>query len=226
MSTTEYQHKLKGHHKTSIMMNVPANQLDAMGLSPWTNVDEIPTAGKYERRLALHDAVKAINQHNRPTEDIMFGHSKPGPTDAICHTPISLIQCTVTIPGAGVAGVDLVIPPDTYIFMKENKEWIQHHLTYSKGQTKQTQHLNVITSPEVCSISRYYSFVPKTAKENNEYITAYYNKHVGNNTTLTRNMIHAFYINFKCDYAFDRQEQMNDHCVDTHGSDSPSTLKT
>ena len=69
--------------------------------------------------------------------------------------PIGLVHCTATIPGAGANGVDVVLAGDTYILKKENKAWIEQHLTYSQGQTKDTKDLNLASRPDglffVCS---------------------------------------------------------------------------
>ena len=105
-------------------------QLDAMGLSPAEQTDEIIGQGSYQRRLQLQNAVKTTNQAGvNLLGDVIFA-TKPA-----AHTKSA--RCN--FPGAGAGGADLNIAPDTYIFLDENKAWSAKYLTFSKGQTKDTQ---------------------------------------------------------------------------------------
>ena len=154
-------------------MAVPANQLDAMGLSQADPSDEVLSGGSFARRLALQNAVKTTNQPGLPAnQDVFFATANGTQTrSARCHMPINLIHCTATISGAGAAGVDLVLAGDTYIFMKENKDWIQQNLTWSQGQTKDTRDLNLGSRPDGYSVNKYFRFIPKTVRNSIEHQT-------------------------------------------------------
>ena len=121
----KYHHKPRGHQKTVLIMvgvTYTQAQLDAMGLSPSENTDEILGGGTFTRRLQLQNAVKTTNQV-RVTQigDDIFATKKPvHQKSARCNIPINLIHCTAVIPGAGAGGVDKVLPGDTYIFHEEN----------------------------------------------------------------------------------------------------------
>ena len=94
--------------------------------------------------MALQNAIQASGQPDLPSGDAIFAVRAPtNMKSARCHMPIGMIHCSATVPGAGVNGVDVVLTGDTYILKKENKDWIQQHLTYFQSQTKDTQDLNL-----------------------------------------------------------------------------------
>ena len=162
-------HRLEGHQKEDLIMAgvayTPA-QLEAMDLSP-VNIQhpvEVVPLASYQRRLALQNAVKLTNQEGRIPilGDNIFATQRPDhQQSARCNYPISVVQCTGSIPGAGANGVDLAIAPDTYMFFDKQKLWIEKHLTASLGQDKHSQHLLMASTPAGYPVDKYFKFIPK-----------------------------------------------------------------
>ena len=50
-----------------------------------------------------------------------------------------------------------------------------------------------------------------------DYITEFYNKHIGANTTLTMAMIDTVFTSFKCNEEYFHQDDVNDHSKNVHG---------
>lgn len=61
-------------------------------------------------------------------------------------------------------------------------------------------------------------------RNSEKYITEFYNKHIGANTTLTMAMIDSIFHTFKCNFEYFHQDDVDDHSRDVHGA-IPSTLK-
>ena len=145
-----------------------ARQLDAMGLSPPAQNDEIITHSG--RRLHYQDAVKATNHAGRPTGDDLFNTTRnTNGSAARCNMPCQMITCSATIIGGGAAGANKVLTGETYYMKKEGKTWIEKNLTWNKGDNKDTKNLSLASRPNSYSINKYYEYIPTIMRNSPDY---------------------------------------------------------
>ena len=91
-----------------------ASQLDAMGLSPPAQNDEIITHSGFTRRLHYQEAVKATNHADRPAGDDLFNTTRnTNGSAARCNMPCQMVTCSATIIGGEPAGANVTLAPET-----------------------------------------------------------------------------------------------------------------
>ena len=115
-------------------MAAPANQLDAMGLSPRVVGDVHPLHKDHATRLQYQNVIIATNHPDRPTGNEIFRSAQSTSThSARCNMPSPIVICSATIIGAGTAGANVTLAPETYYMKKEGKAWIEQYLTWNNG---------------------------------------------------------------------------------------------
>ena len=103
-------------------MAVPSNQLDAMGLSERIQGDVHPIHKDYAIRLGYQNAIIATDHPDRPSGTEIFNTAQSTNTHAArCNLISPIIVCSATIIGAGPAGANIVLAPETYYMKKEGK---------------------------------------------------------------------------------------------------------
>ena len=108
-------------------MAVLSNQLDAMGLSERIQGDMHPMHNDYAIRLAYQNAIIATDHPDRPSGNEIFNTAQTTNNHASrCNLPSSIVICSATIVGAGPAGANIVLNPETYYIKKEGKAWIEN----------------------------------------------------------------------------------------------------
>ena len=95
-------------------MAVPSSQLEAMGLSDKVIGDISPLHTDYAIRLGYQNAIIATNHHDRPSGDEFFNTARSTNGQAArCNMISPIVICSATIVGAGTAGANVVLDPET-----------------------------------------------------------------------------------------------------------------
>ena len=173
-------------------------QLHDMGLTPLDNNDEQPIFSDWPRKKVLHDAIIASDQPNKPKGDLLWATIKNASAGAAtCNMCINVARITGVVTGGGSNNADKVLDDAFYICKKESADWIRKYLTFSKGESKTTQHLKLPSSYDTYSVMNYASFVPVQVRDaSDKYINMYYTKHKNNNQKLTKSMINISFSSF------------------------------
>ena len=159
-------------------MAVPSNQLDAMGLSDRAQGDIHPMHKDYAIRLQYQNAIIATDHPDRPCGNEIFSTAQSTSNHAArCNLPSPIVICSATILGAGPAGANIVLAPDTYYMKKEGKAWIEKYITWNNGESKDTRNMQLASSPNSYSVDEYYEYLSQTMRSCPDYTTAYFNKH-------------------------------------------------
>ena len=159
-------------------MAVPSNQLEAMGLSDKVLGDINPMHRDYAIRLGYQNAIIATNHPDRPSGNEFFNTAQTINNHAArCNMPSLIVICSATIVGAGTAGTNIVLDPETYYMKKEGKAWIEKYLTWNNGESKDTRNMQLASSPNSYSVDEYYEYLSQTMRSCPDYTTAYFNKH-------------------------------------------------
>ena len=207
-------------------MAVSANQLDDMDLSPHAIGDQALLHGHHAQRLQAQNAIVATNHSSKPTGEKFFNTVPFTSTSAArCNMPCHMVTCSAVIVGGGTAGANLTLDPETYYMKKEGKVWIEKHLTWNNGETKDTKSLTLASPPNSYSIVNYFEYTPKSMRDTPDYTTAFFNKHTGANPLLTMANIDTTFMSFKCNLEMFHQDDVDEHTMATHGISSPNTLK-
>ena len=187
------------------MDNYSNSQLEAMGLEPHRQgVDEKLRFSNWTRKAALHAAIKAQNQLDKPdTVDMWRIAGGNTVVSAVnCNMGIHIIKISAVVPGCNANGSDIALPDEFYLCKKETGVWTVKYLTAAEGSHKSNAHLRQASNPDNYSVSKYNEYVPtQVMSAINTYKELYYTKYHPNNATLTNVMMDATFTSFKCDFS-------------------------
>ena len=144
MLTADSHYRPKGHHKKQPKMATPnAIQLHNMGLTPQDPADDTPAWSAWTRKAAIHAAIVASDQPNKPAGDLLWKTAREAITGNMvtCNMCIHTARLTGIVTGGATDGTDKVLDEEIYICKNESAVWIKKHLTFSSGENKANQHL-------------------------------------------------------------------------------------
>ena len=135
-------------------------QLASMGLrSKRQGVDEVLDFSAWDRKAALHRAIRALNTPDRPAgEDtwrVAVGTTQGYNTK--CNAGICIINISAVVPETGPGGAPKDSPVQSYLCKKEMAVWMKKYLTSSDGPTKYNQHLKQASHMDMYSVPQYFT---------------------------------------------------------------------
>ena len=119
-------------------------QLASMGLrAQRKDIDEIISFSQWDRKVALHRAIKLQNVPARPSVDNMWRQEQGNGAgyNTKCNVGICIINISAAVPGEGTRGAPKDLPGQSYLCKEEMGVWSKKYLTSSNGPTKYNQHL-------------------------------------------------------------------------------------
>ena len=130
-------------------MSDKSEMIQAMGLTPQDEADEVVRFGRYDRKTELHEAVKLtdtglIDAGNlwRKTE------ATPQTNQVSCKIPVWIAKVSAVIAAGEADGVtDKVIPAMYYLCKEETSKWAKQHLKFYTKTDKHKARL-MSTAPE------------------------------------------------------------------------------
>ena len=197
-------------------MNVYSDaELLTMGLIPQrTDIDEIISFSNWARKDELHNFIKAQTTPTPPTVTDMWRREKGTQvqTAVNCNICICIMNITAVLEGEGEEGADLNLPVERYLCREEMGMWAKKYLTASEGNLKSNKHLKQASGTDNYPITRYNDYVPKLVLDSvNKYKELYLNKYLPDNSTLTKGVMSATFVSFKCDYQMDEDGVIDKH---------------
>ena len=138
-----------------------AIQLHDMGLTPNDPADNSPAWSAWPRKLAIHNAIVASDQPNKPAGDLLWKTVREAITGNMisCNMCIHTARLTGIVTGGNPDGTDKVLDEKIYICKKEAALWIRQYLTFSNGEHKANAHLKQASNKETYSVSDYNNYV-------------------------------------------------------------------
>ena len=95
--------------------------------------------------------------------------------------------------------------------------WAKKYLTASEGNLKSNKHLKHASGMDNYPITGYNNYVPKLVLDSvNKYKELYLNKYLPDNSTLTKGVMSATFVSFKCDYQMDEDGVIDEHVRQVH----------
>ena len=191
-----------------------------MGLTVAEQVtnDESLFYSDWDRKLILHEAIKASDQTDKPKGDELWATQKGSvPNSTACNMMVNIARLSAVVIGGGAAGADKDLDEVFYICKEETAVWTKKYITFSEGDSKNNQHLKQASSKESYSVPSYTAFVPTQVKDaSDKYINMYYNKYKRANVKLTKAMINIAFSSFKCGLHMTEQDEIDHHFDDVH----------
>ena len=93
-------------------------------------------------------------------------------------------------------------------------------MTWSKGDTKDSKYMKVASSPDTYAVPQYFDYVSINVRNATAtFKESYYQKHIGTNATLTREMITVIFVTFKCNLQLIDTDHVTEHYSNVHGID-------
>ena len=196
-------------------------QLASMGLrAQRKDIDEIISFSQWDRKVALHRAIKLQNVPARPSVDNMWRQEQGNRAgyNTKCNVGICIINISAAVPGEGTTCAPKDLPGQSYLCKEEMGVWSKKYLTSSAGPTKYNQHLKQASDMERYSIEDYCNYVPNVVWDAvNTYKNLYLAKYIGQNSTLDITMMQHTFSSFKCGYVMDKEGIIDQHLRQVHG---------
>ena len=138
-------------------------QLASMGLrSQRKGIDEILSFSQWDRKTALHRAIRLQNMPARPSVEDMWRQEQGNQAgyNTKCNVGICIINISAAVPETGPRGAPKDIPVQSYLCKEEMGVWMKKYLTSSDGPTKYNQHLKQASHMDMYSVPQYCNYVP------------------------------------------------------------------
>ena len=206
-------------------------QLWAMGLSPkdpmksdvvLKNIKDWTERRKFQTAINNSDLCE-----DKPEGPKLFATTNATAADRLLHKcnliiPIAMVSATVQ--QGNEDGTPKSLAAEAILAQKEGAEWSIENLTYSDGETKYYKHMKVASEPEVYIVPKYYEYVPIKARNAiPAFKDKFYQKHIGANANLTRDMITVTFVTFKCCLPLGTKDISDEHFDEVHGISGGAT---
>ena len=100
-----------------------AIQLHDMGLTPHDPADDAPAWSAWTRKAAIHAAIVASDQPNKPAGDLLWKTAREAITGNMvkCNMCIHTARLTAIVTGGATDGTDKVLDEEIYICKKKQQ---------------------------------------------------------------------------------------------------------
>ena len=207
--------------KIANMTETEEIRLQRMGLSKLGETDRFLDEEDWEEKNTLFEELKKSELlEKKPTTAPFEVVENPGDKDYIpCHLPIPVLKIVGTVINKLSSSNKYKNITAEYTWaMEEAAEWCKEYITFDEIKGKNTYApLKIASDPETYAVSNYNEYIPvHVINAEEKYKQIYLNKHSAEHKDLKMDDIHITYRILKCNYALQRNQEVEGHYKKVH----------